>query len=166
MAFTRFHDDPVRIEKGLEQSTFSGRYYLDTPGPGTQMPYMMDPQMRIQKWGANLASDTTNLESELRCLGRKLSHNYDETYLQSNLFRGSKQSYPTNSEHKLESRASHPAWMYRDLEQVRWETPFINPIVKANIDKPFAENVSSRIMAKDAFSPILPMVHNKPDNFV
>ena len=72
MAFTRFHDDPVRIEKGLEQSTFSGRYYLDTPGPGTQLPYMMDPQMRIQKWGANLASDTTNLESELRCLGRKL----------------------------------------------------------------------------------------------
>jgi hypothetical protein len=159
MSFTRFHDDPARIQKGLEQSTFAGRYQLDTPGPGTQLPYFMDPQIRMQKWGANLASDTTNLESELFCLGRNLSHDYDKTYIESNLFHGSKQSYPINNNHVLESRASNPAWTYRDLEQVRWETPFINPIIKANLDVPFAENISTRIQAKDAFTPILPSVN-------
>jgi len=160
MATTRFRDDPARIQKELEQSTFAGRYLLDTPGPGTQLPYMMDPQMRIQKWGANLATDTTNLESELFCLGRKLSHNYDENYIHTNLFKGRQNQYSTNSEHILESRASHPAWMYRDLEQTRWETPFINPITKANLDKPFTESISSRIIAKDTFSPNVPIVHD------
>jgi hypothetical protein len=161
MSFTRFHDDPARIEKGLEQSTFAGRYQLDTPGPGVKLPYIADPQMRIQKWGANLATDTTNLESELFCLGRKLSHNYDETYLQPKLFQGSRVSYPTSNEHVLESRASHPAWMFRDLEQTRWEVPFINPL--ANVEKTFSDNVSTRIQAKDAFSPIIPTVNNSND---
>lgn len=154
MSFTRFHDDPARIEKALEESTFAGRYQLDTPGPGIALPYMMDPQLRIQKWGANLATDTTNLESELFCLGRKLSHNYDETYTQTNLFNGVQPVYPTSNAHVLESRASHPAWTYRDLEQSRWEVPLINPL--ANVERTFANNVCSRIQAKDAFTPILP----------
>lgn len=32
MAFTRFHDDPARIRKTLEESTFAQKYYLNTPG--------------------------------------------------------------------------------------------------------------------------------------
>ena len=154
MAFTRFHDDPVRIQKSLEQSTFSGKYHLDTPGPGIQLPYMADPQLRIQKWGANMVSDSTNLESELFCLGRPLSHNYDQTYQSSNLYQGSRISYPTNNEHVLESRASHPAWTFRDLEQPRWETPFINPL--ANTEKVFQDNISTRILAKDNYVPVIP----------
>jgi hypothetical protein len=158
MAFTRFHDDPVRIEKALEESTFIGRYQLDTPGPGVQLPYIADPQMRIQRWGANLATDTTNLESQLFCLNRKLLHNYDEPYNQPNIYHGTTRSYPLNNEHVLESRASHPSWMYRDLEQTRWETPFINPL--ANTERTFANNICSRIQAKDAFTPVLPSFEN------
>ena len=156
MAFTRFHDDPIRIQKSLEQSTFAGRYHLDTPGPGIQLPYMADPQLRIQKWGANMASDTTNLESELFCLGTPLSHDYDKSYNSRNLFHGQQISYPTNNEHVLESRASHPAWTFRDLEHSRWETPFINPL--ANIEKTFQDNVSTRILTKDTYTPVLPTV--------
>jgi hypothetical protein len=162
MASTRFRNDPARIEKELEQSTFSGRYLLDTPGPGISLPYMMDPQIRMQKWGANLATDTTNLESELFCLGRTLTHDCSKTYVQNNVFTGRLQSFPVNNDYVLESRASDPAWLYRDLEQTRWETPFINPVETAvkQIDKPFADNISSRIISKDTFTPIIPFVNN------
>jgi hypothetical protein len=162
MAFTSFRNDPARIEKELEQSTFSGRYLLDTPGPGMNLPYMMDPQIRMQKWGANLATDSTNLESELFCLGRPLSHDYSKTYVQNNVFNGRQQSFPVNNEHILESRASDPAWIYRDLEQTRWETPFINPVEIAvrHIERPFQENISSRIISKDTFKPVIPFVGN------
>lgn len=154
MSFTRFHDDPARISKGLEQSTFAGRYQLDTPGPGVNLPYIVDPQLRIQKWGANMVSDSTNLESELFCLGRHLSHDYSRTYQQDNLFRGSAPAYSINNDHVLESRASHPAWTFRDLEQSRWETPFINPV--AHLDKEFPDNIQTRILVKDSYAPTIP----------
>ena len=51
MAFTRFYDDPLRISKRLEESTFAGRYQLDMPGPGVDMPFEEDPHARLQKWG-------------------------------------------------------------------------------------------------------------------
>jgi hypothetical protein len=47
MSFTRFHDDPARIEKGLEQSTFAGRYQLDTPGPGVKLPYIANANTKM-----------------------------------------------------------------------------------------------------------------------
>lgn len=156
MAFTRYHDDPLRITKQLQESTGAGRYQLDTPGPGVSMPYFADPQYRLQKWGANMVSDSTNLESEFRCLGAPLNHDYDRTYIQTNLFSGSPYSFPVTQEHVQESRASHPAWMYKDLEQSRWETPFINPL--AHLEKEFPENISTRILAKDHYVPEIPSV--------
>jgi hypothetical protein len=135
--------------KGLEQSTFAGRYALDTPGPGVQTPFMADPQLRIQRWGANLWTDSTNLESELRGLGTPLSHDYDRTYQQTNLANGSAIAFPTSEVHVDESRASHPAFMYRDLEHSRWEAPIINP--QANVEKPFRDQIDTRILAKDQF---------------
>jgi len=66
MSFTRFHDDPARIQKQLAESTFSGRYMLNTPGPGVDLPYMEESQMRLQKWGANITTDIINLESDFR----------------------------------------------------------------------------------------------------
>ncbi len=163
MSFTRFHDDPARISKSLEQSTFAGRYQLDTPGQGTSLPYMADPQMRIQKWGANMMSDSTNLESELFCLGRPLNHDYDRTYRDVRLSHGTAMSHPVSQTHVMESRASNPAWMYRDLEQTRWETPFFNPI--ANVDKEFTDNISTRIQVKDTFVPDVPNVVSSSEVF-
>ena len=149
MAFTRFHDDPARIYKGLEQSTFAGRYMLDTPGPGIRLPFIEDPQLRIQRWGANMWSDSTNLESELRGLGRPLSHDV-QTYQQTGIHRGYQISFPTESATMTdESRASCPAWTFRDLEHSRWETPLINP--QANVFKPFDDLVNTRILAKDQY---------------
>ena len=70
MAFTRFHDDPCRIKKDLQELTGLGRYMLNVPGNGVNMPFMEDPYIRMQKWGSNLMTNTVNLESDLMGLTR------------------------------------------------------------------------------------------------
>ena len=136
MAFTRFYDDPLRISKRLEESTFAGRYQLDMPGPGVDMPFEEDPNTRLQKWGANLRTNTINLESDLRGMTRPLSrrdctrtNNYETHAVQT----APMAMYSTANPYVEESRASHPAWMYRDL-QPRWEQPLLNP--QANLKSP------------------------------
>ena len=144
MAFTRYHDDPSRIQKSLDEATFTGRYQINTPGPGINMPFVNDPQVRMQTWGANRMTDATNLESELRGLGRVLDHNYDRTYQDIKLFQGAALSYPVSDVHVEESRASHPAWMYKDQDHTRWEAPFLNPL--ANVEKRFTDNIQTRLL--------------------
>ena len=39
MSFTRFHDDPSRIKKQSEELSFQGRYFLNTPGQGMDLPF-------------------------------------------------------------------------------------------------------------------------------
>lgn len=153
MAFTRYHDDQARIKKGLDISTFSGKYALDTPGPGTRLPYMEDSQIRLQQWGANMWTDSTDLESEFRGLGRHLRHDV-ATYKEKSEYRGTQISFPSNDMHVDESRVSHPAWMYRDLEQTRWEAPIINP--QAHAMRPFDDPIQTRILAKDNYTCVLP----------
>jgi hypothetical protein len=153
MAFTRYNSDQARIYKGLQQSTFAGRYALDTPGPGIKMPYLEDSQIRLQKWGANMWSDSTNLESEFRGLGRPLNHDV-RTYKDTPIHAGYQIYFPSSDEHVDESRASHPAWMFRDLEQTRWEAPLINP--QAHAIRPFDDPIQTRILAKDNFTCVLP----------
>ena len=70
MSFTRFHDDNCRIEKQLQELTGTGRYMLNTPGPGKNPCFMEDPYLRLQYWGANLKTNSINLESDLRGLTR------------------------------------------------------------------------------------------------
>ena len=70
MSFTRFHDDKSRIEKQLQELTGAGRYMMNVPGPGNKPCFMDDPYMRLQQWGANLNTNSINLESDLRGLTR------------------------------------------------------------------------------------------------
>ena len=53
MSFTRFHDDKCRMQKQMQEQTYTGRYMLNVPGNGINMPFAEDPFMRLQKWGAN-----------------------------------------------------------------------------------------------------------------
>jgi len=146
MAFTRYHDDQARIEKGLQISTFSSMYTFNTPGPGMKIPYLEDSQIRLQRWGANMWSDSTNLESEFRGLGRPLNHDV-KTYKETAFHEGYQIHFPSSDKHVEESRVSHPAWMFRDLEQTRWEVPLINPQAHALL--PFDNPIQTRILAKD-----------------
>jgi hypothetical protein len=149
MAFTRYHDDPYRIKAQAQDSSFSGRYNLDVPGPGINLPFFEDPQLRLQKWGANLQTNTIGLENDLFGLTKKLNcdslgNNYKNVAVPT-----SKMSYPVANPTVEESRATNPAWMYRDLEHPRWETPWINP--QANFEKRFHDNIQTRILEKDFF---------------
>ena len=158
MSFTRFHDDPARIRAGLEISTYSGRYFLNTPGMGINMPFQMDPQMRLQGWGANLCTNAISLESDFRGLTRKLTRDLPE----ANCYRRNEASsdayiYDTASPIVDESRATHPAWMYRDVDtNNRWEHPFINP--QDNFEQVFPCNIQTRILEKDLYKPKMPRV--------
>ena len=49
MSFTRFYDDEARVKKQIEESSFIGRYMLNTPGPGSQAPFLEDSHIRLQK---------------------------------------------------------------------------------------------------------------------
>lgn len=157
MSFTRFHDDPARIRKQLAESTFSGRYFLNTPGPGISMPFYEDPQMRLQGWGANICTNTVNLESDFFGITRPL--NRDIIDYRDTATIATPVVYQSEDPLVEESRVSHPAWMYRDLEQSRWENPFINP--QANVELRFPNNIQTRILEKDYFRPRIPLLQNQ-----
>ena len=153
MAFTRFNYDECRTKKQLQQQTGPGRWILNVPGNGSNPCYMEDPQIRIQKWGGNLRTNTVNLESSLLgvnrtlsrdCLGKDNYHNYDvanEKIVSPNC----------NNLYTEESRAIMPAWTARDLEQVDWYYPPLNP--QENTCMAFTNNLNTRILEKDYFTP-------------
>jgi len=157
MAFTRFHDDPSRIRKQVQESSFIGRYMLNKPGNGADVPFAEDPQLRLQGWGANLRTNTINLESDLIGLTRKLNRDLvDINDYKQNAVWSRQASYSNTAPFVEESRATHPAWMYKDLDHTRWENPFLNPL--NGIEKTFHDNIQTRILEKDSFVPKVPIV--------
>lgn len=144
MASTRFNHDSARINKQLQESTGLFRYQLDAPGPGVDTPFFEDPQIRIQKWGANLGNNTTDLESDLRGINRKLTRAAVE--YQSLTPSSYTKSYGTQSAFVDETRATLPAWTLRDLEHPRWTTSFHD--VQSKIEVPFKNQESTRIQQK------------------
>jgi hypothetical protein len=152
MAFTRFHDDPYRIKKQIEESSGPGRYRLNQPGQGVDLPFLEDPQLRLQGWGANLRTNTVNLESDLFGMTRPLNRDLVTINdYKANSVNTSVVSYSVAQPFVQESRASHPAWMYKDLEQPRWEAPHLNP--QHGLEKGFHENIQTRILEKDYYAP-------------
>jgi hypothetical protein len=148
--FTRFHDDEARIQQQMRIQTFAGRYAIGVPGPGIDLPFQEDAQLRLQKWGANLRTETVNVESDLIGLTRNLTRDaqpYTTTAVTSTM-----PNYASSeAAHVEESRASVPAWQFREAEQPRWETPWINP--QAHLEKSFPDNLPTRMLEKDYFRP-------------
>jgi hypothetical protein len=179
MAFTRFNYDECRTKKLLQESTDPGRWMLNVPGNGINLPFLEDPHLRMQKWGANLMADPIDIASDLDGRTRKLTkscfqHQYPldgvasmrpaltntlasniqslNPFLKHDQYSSSGfYSYPTQKAYTEETRASHPAWMYRSLEQTRWEYPLLNP--QENTCIPFHNNLSTRILEKDYYVP-------------
>jgi hypothetical protein len=153
MSFTRFRDDPARIKKQLQESTYLAHYQLNTPGPGTNLAFQEDPNVRLQGWGANVfRKNTTQLESELRGLTRTLNHDLlaVNDYKQFGVTdTGDLPYYNSEQPFVQESRATNPAWMYRSADVNRWEEPWLNPLV--GLEKPFHNNIHTRILEKDYY---------------
>lgn len=149
MAFTRFHDDPCRINKQLQESTGLGRYMLNVPGNGSKPLYMDDPFIRMQKWGGNLMTNTVNLESDLFGLSRLLNRDDITNEYRLHSAQTEKQTYQSATPYTDQSRATHPAWEFRDLEQTKWSILPLDP--QKNTCYTFQNNLSTRILEKDVF---------------
>jgi hypothetical protein len=153
MACTRFNYYPCRTKKNLQQSTGPGRWVLNVPGNGSEPCYMEDPHIRMQKWGANLCVNSLQIENELRGGRQPLSRDcLDNDYLGKNQYKQSVKSiaYPScKSVFTEQSRSTNPAWWYRELEQVDWYYPPLNP--QENTCIHFQANVNTRIIEKDSF---------------
>jgi hypothetical protein len=145
MAFTRLYDDPTSVMKKLQQSTDQGLYYLNQPGNGERPPYINDPQIILQKWGANIHEDRIKVDSELKGIHYKLSRNQPTYHLTTTSI-----SYPEyNKEITSQPRATHPVWNARDLQQYR-ESPL--PLkAQENVEIPFQANISTRILERNKY---------------
>ncbi len=156
MSFTRFHDDPARIEKQLQQSTGLGRYMLNVPGNNGDKPcYNEDPFIRMQKWGGNLMTNTINLESDLLGLTRNMNRdNITENNYMTKAVKTQKKEYPVCGASTDQSRATMPAWMFRDLEQVNWAILPLDP--QENTCFTFENNLNTRLIERDNFVTQMP----------
>ena len=164
MANTRFNYDSCRTIKHLQQSTDPGRWIMNVPGNGSNPCYMEDPQIIIQKWGANLRTNTTNLESELLGVNRMLSRdclgkdNYNNFNVPNEAI-----SFPSCTNlYTEQSRVIMPAWTARDLEQVDWYYPQLNP--QENTCLPFENNLNTRILEKNCFQAKRPCLSSNDSN--
>lgn len=172
MAFTRFKYDNCRTVKSQQQATDPGRWILNVPGNGTNPCYMEDPHIRIQKWGANLRTNTINLESDLLGMNRHISRDClgkddykNHTDDNNPKVHSEAIAYPKCNElFTEESRSVAPAWMVRDLEQVDWYYPPLNP--QENTCFPFDNNINTRLIEKDNFTPKRDCVINETNNYL
>ena len=104
-----------------------GRYNINVPGNGPKPYYMEDPAIRLQRWGANLRTNCVNLESTLLGLGTPLGGGAARVTRTKPLPESEAIAYPTCSAWSDETRATHPAWMYRDLEQAQYQWLYDDP---------------------------------------
>lgn len=151
---TRISDDMSRIQKSNEISTFCGRYHLNTPGPGIHTKYNNDPQVRLQKFGANMRTNVIGLEDELMCRVKHLSRDYldIDDYTKNGV--SSKEKYYGDSDDSpvLDSRTELPAWTFRGLDQQydRFEHVWINP--QNSVERNFNHNIQTRLMEKESIT--------------
>lgn len=152
MAFTRFKDDPARIEKQLQQQTDIGKWHMDVPGPGLNMPLFLDSHIIAQKWGGNLWTNIIDINSTLIGLNKQINRdNVNQQQFKRSNVQSVPISYPTSSDFLTteQSRAIMPAWTAKDLHQNHAFILFDNPQEHAEI--PFLSYSSTRISEKDNF---------------
>jgi hypothetical protein len=153
MALTSIRNEPCRIQKELQQMTDIGRYQIATPGPGANVGFAEDPHIRLQKWGANLRTNTINTESDLMGLTRSLTrdcvplNNYSELRVPNERL-----NYGTIEATTEETRSLFPAWTLLDQSNTRWETLPHNPQQHVVRSPALYGGKSSRIEQKNQYN--------------
>lgn len=162
MSNTRFNYEPCRSQKKIKESTDPCKYILEKPGPGCNSCYVEDPHIRLQSFGGNLrnggATPFTDIASDLRGLTRPLTKDClpHEKFQVTTTKRNVSENNQVFSD---ESRATHPAWMYRETEHDRWYPLFYKP--EDHAVQPFAYYLNSTNEARDNFKPKQPCMFFK-----
>ena len=143
MAFTRFHDDPARIEKNLLERTYEGKYQLNTPGNGEV--YVDDLHIRLQGWGSNIRTNPFEINESLRRNKKLVYYDQPFTKTSSDAISSKEKSFGVD-----ETRASLPAWTFRDKSQLRTEYLFRDP--QSHVWLKFDNNCPTRMLEKDHYT--------------
>tara|TARA_B100001093_G_scaffold488342_1_gene525450 strand:+ start:2039 stop:2527 length:489 start_codon:yes stop_codon:yes gene_type:complete len=156
MAFTRGFDDKDRINMFLDQDLNMLKYMVNVPGNGTTPYYIVDPQIRLEKFGANISDNMVDINSYLKGINKVLSRDevknkkdeaYNNNYVRNN--------FPSiSSAITDQSRAITPAWTLRDLEQNNW--CYLHKDPQNFTELMFENNISSRILEKDNYELVKP----------
>ena len=151
MASTRISNDKIRINKRLQQSTDVGRYTINVPGNGLDVPFIDDTHVRMQHWGANRVNDIIGVENSLKNIDRRLyreaqvcSANY---YTKPNMDR---MNYSEKSFNIMDSFIEQPRWNLREKINDR-ALDFPNEANNAHVFIPFNNNLGTRMYEKDLF---------------
>ena len=143
MASTRTNNDEARTLKRLQQSTDVGRWILNVPGNGIDLPFVQDPYIRIQKWGANLHSNAVNLESNLQGRNAILGPDLEQPRVATSALQ-----YPGNTNLTTDqSRATMPAFTFRESTRTNPHILLFNPQDNVYNKVP----INSRIIAKSEY---------------
>jgi hypothetical protein len=119
---------------------------------------MDDPFIRLQKWGGNLMKNTVNLESDLFGLSRNLNRDVlAENNYQTHAVKGGQVKYDSAQPLTDQSRATHPAWTFRDLEQTKFSILPLDP--QANVCYMFQNNLNTRLIEKDIYVAKAPYIN-------
>jgi len=138
---------------------------LNVPGWGAKPCFFDDPQIRMQEWGANLRKvpqgAPIDIDSDLIGITRPLSRDCSgKEYPNSGVVRSKRVSYPVCKDPIThESRATHPAWMYRDLPQDHRYILFLNP--QENTCMTFQNNLNTRLLERDHFVAQAPCIQKQ-----
>ena len=164
MAFTRFNYDKCRTQKLLQEATGPGRYQLNKPGVhgGAKPAFIADPHVRLQEWGANLrhvaGGHPIDIENDLKNIGRyKTRYNAKQQFPRKIPHNNRKVTYTEDKTNMTDqSRATHPTWETRDLEQTRWYPLILDP--QENVCKHFHNNLNTRLLERDNYVPKMPCI--------
>jgi hypothetical protein len=74
--FTRNKDTRSRINYELTQLSQNNNYTFATPGNGIDIPFIKDPHIRLQRWGANLNMNAIDIENDLLGKTRTMNRDY------------------------------------------------------------------------------------------
>jgi len=138
---------PITIQQQEQQLKSKGQKIFDDTIVKNLMKYIITPLKNndFTTLYTNLRNNTVELESDLKGITRRLTHD-TEVYEKYTPISISNQ-YPTNNDcFTDESRATLPAWMFRDKVSPRWDVLFHNP--QENIEIPFEVNVDTKMEEK------------------
>ena len=112
--------------------------------------------MRLQKHGGNLRTNTVQIENDLFGITKPLNKDCDKYNYKNFEPTNAPVMYAMSNPYTQQSRATHPAWLYKDLQQNNMSYLPLNP--QENVCFRFQNNLSTRIIEKDNFKPTMPCV--------
>jgi hypothetical protein len=96
-----------------------------------------------------------DIDSDLKNVGRKLKkYCKDEKFPQKTVKTFNVEYKSNNTSFTDQTRATHPSWLYRDLEQNHTYPLLLDP--QENVCKRFHNNINTRLLERDNYTPKYP----------